>query len=136
VIQRYVFITNLIAMLQLLEASRGDLVALRLTGSIDKYDYNVMLPILEEKIKQYGKVRVYAELQEAEELSLQALWEDLKFDFRHAADFSRVAIVGNRKWLDWLTVMASPFTTAKVRYFEHIERERALDWVRANEEEQ
>ena len=123
-------------MLQLLEESKEDLVALRLTGSIDKYDYDMMLPILEEKIKQYGKVRVYAELQDAEELSLQALWEDLKFDFKHARDFNRVAIVGNRKWLDWLTVMASPFTTAKLKYFEHIDRDEALDWVKSNQEEQ
>ncbi|MBD1398361.1 STAS/SEC14 domain-containing protein [Pontibacter sp. JH31] len=122
-------------MLQLLEESKEDLVALRLTGSIDKYDYQVMLPILEEKIKQYGKVRVYAELQEVEDLSLRALWEDLKFDFRHAADFNRVAIVGNRKWLDWLTVMASPFTTAKVKYFEHIDRDKALHWIKADNEQ-
>ncbi|MBF8961768.1 STAS/SEC14 domain-containing protein [Pontibacter sp. FD36] len=120
-------------MLQLLEESRDELVAFRLAGSIDRHDYDVMLPILEEKIKQYGKIRVYAELQDAEEISLQALWEDLKFDFRHAADFKKVALVGNRKWLDWLTVMASPFTTAKVKHFEVPDRDKALEWVRSDE---
>lgn len=109
------------------------MVAFRLAGSIDRHDYDVMLPILEEKIKQYGKIRVYAELQDAEEISLQALWEDLKFDFRHAADFKKVALVGNRKWLDWLTVMASPFTTAKVKHFEVPDRDKALEWVKADE---
>ncbi|MBX0335189.1 STAS/SEC14 domain-containing protein [Pontibacter sp. HSC-14F20] len=121
-------------MLQLLEESRDELVAFRLAGSIDRHDYEVMLPILEEKIKQYGKIRVYAELQDAEEISLQALWEDLKFDFRHAGDFMKVALVGNRRWLDWLTVMASPFTTAKIKHFEVMEREQALEWVRRNDE--
>jgi hypothetical protein len=126
--------TNLIPMLQLLEESRDELVAFRLTGSIDRHDYDVMLPILEEKIKQYGKIRVYAELQDAENVSLQALWEDLKFDFRHATDFRRVALVGNQKWLDWFTVMATPFTTAKVKYFDPMDREKALDWVKTDEE--
>ncbi|GGG19083.1 hypothetical protein GCM10011323_24030 [Pontibacter amylolyticus] len=126
--------TNLIPMLQLLEESREEMVAFRLAGSVDRHDYDVMLPILEEKIKQYGKIRVYAELQEAEEISLQALWEDLKFDFRHASDFKKVALVGNRKWLDWFTVMANPFTTAKVKYFEPTDREKALEWVRRDDE--
>lgn len=121
-------------MLQLLEESRDELVAVRLAGSVDRHDYDVMLPILEEKIKQYGKIRIYAELQEVEDISLQALWEDLKFDFRHATDFERVAVVGNRKWLDWLTVMATPFTTAEIKYFEPIDRDKALDWVKQSEE--
>ncbi|WP_018477030.1 SpoIIAA family protein [Pontibacter roseus] len=120
-------------MLQLLEESKDDLVAMRLIGNVDKHDYQVMLPILEEKIKQHGKIRVYAELQDVEDLSMRALWEDLKFDFRHAADFSRAAIVGDRKWLDWLTVMASPFTTAKMKYFEYTDRDQALAWVQGTE---
>jgi hypothetical protein len=121
-------------MLQLLEESREDLMAFRLTGSVDKHDYDVMLPILEEKIKQYDKVRVYAELQDVSDLSLRALWEELRFDFRHAADFNRVAVVGNQKWLDWLTIMATPFTTAKIKYFAPVNRDLALDWVRSNAE--
>jgi hypothetical protein len=121
-------------MLELLEESKDEVVAFRLTGSVDKSDYDVMLPILEEKIKQYGKISVYAELQDTEDLSLRALWEDLKFDFRHASDFSKAAIVGDQKWLDWLTVMASPFTSAKVRYFGFINRDQALDWVKSKEE--
>lgn len=108
-------------------------MAFRLTGSVDKHDYDVMLPVLEEKIRQYGKVRVYAELQEANDLSLRALWEELRFDFRHAAHFSRVAVVGNQKWLDWLTVMATPFTSARIKHFDPINRDQGLDWVRSND---
>lgn len=116
-------------MLRLLEESRNDLVAFRLSGQIDRTDYDVMLPILEEKIKQYGKISVYAEVQDIEDFSSRALWEDLKFDFRHANDFKRAAVVGDQKWLDWLTVMATPFTSAKIKYFEPRQREEALAWV-------
>ncbi len=120
-------------MLQLLEQSKGDLVAFQLSGQVDKRDYDVMLPLLEEKIKQYGKINIYAEVQEIEDMSLQALWEDIRFDFRHAADFKKAAIVGDKKWLDWLTVLATPFTTAKIKYFEPIERTAALQWIQAEE---
>jgi len=117
------------SMLQLLEESKGDLVAFRISGHVDKNDYDVMLPLLEEKIKQYGKINVYAEMQEVEDFTLKALWEDLKFDFRHAADFKKAAFVGEQKWLDWLTIAASPFTSAKVKHFTLEQRLQALDWI-------
>jgi len=120
-------------MLQLLEESKGDLVALRISGHVDINDYDVMLPVLEEKIKQYGKISVYAELQELEDISFKALWQDLKFDFKHASDFKKAALVGEQKWLDWLTIAASPFTTAKVKHFTLEQRQQALDWVQSPE---
>lgn len=123
------------SMLQLLEESKGDLVAFRISGHVDKNDYDIMLPILEEKIKQYGKINVYAEMQEIEDYTLQALWEDLKFDFRHAADFNKAALVGEQKWLDWLTIAASPFTSATVKHFTLDQRLQALAWIQTSEEE-
>ena len=123
----------LTSMLELLEESKGDLVAFRISGHVDKNDYEIMLPILEEKIKQYGKINVYAEMQEVEDFTLKALWEDLKFDFRHAADFSKAALVGEQKWLDWLTISSSPFTTAKVKHFSLEQRQQALDWIQTPE---
>ncbi|MER2996138.1 STAS/SEC14 domain-containing protein [Pontibacter populi] len=122
-------------MLELLEESKGDLVAFRISGHVDKNDYDIMLPILEEKIKQYGKINVYAEMQDVEDFTLKALWEDLKFDFRHSADFSKAAFVGEQKWLDWLTIAASPFTPAKVKHFTLDQRQQALDWIQTPEQE-
>ena len=118
-------------MLQLLEESIGDLVALRISGHVDKTDYDVMLPLLEEKIKQHGKIKVYTELQEVEDYTLKALWEDVKFDIRHAADFKKAAIVGDQKWLDMLAILASPFTSAEIKYFNFSDRDKAMSWIKS-----
>jgi hypothetical protein len=120
-------------MLQLLEESKGDLVAFRISGHIDKNDYDIMLPVLEEKIKQHNKISVFAELQDVEDYTLKALWEDIKFDIRHANDFRRAAIVGDQMWLEMLTTAASPFTSAKVKYFNYRERDKALEWVKSED---
>jgi len=116
-------------MLQLLEESKNDLVAFRISASVDKQDYDVMLPILEERIKQHGKIRVYAEVQDVADYSIRALWEEIQFDVRHVTDFSKVAIVGDQKWIDWLTVMARPFSTARVKYFDFGQRQAAWEWI-------
>jgi len=121
-------------MIQLLEESRGDLVAFRISGSVDRHDYNIMLPLLQERIRQHGKVRVYAEVQDVEDYSLRALWEDIKFDVKHASDFSKVALIGDSKWIDWLTVMAKPFTSAEVKYFNFAQKQLAWDWIMSKQE--
>ena len=118
-------------MIQLLDDSKNDLVAFRISGHVDKRDYDVMLPVLEERIKQYGKIRVFAELQDVEDFSVRALWEDMKFDFKHAFDFSRVALLGDQKWLDWLAVASRPFTSAEVKYFDFTDRDQAWAWINA-----
>ncbi|RIJ36915.1 SpoIIAA family protein [Pontibacter oryzae] len=116
-------------MVQLFEQSKNDLVAFRVSGNVNRSDYDMMLPVLEERIRQHGKVRVYAEVQDVEEYTLQALWEDIKFDLKHATDFSKVALIGDRKWIDWLTTMAKPFTSAKLRYFDYSDRNEAWEWI-------
>lgn len=120
-------------MLQLLEESKDDLVAMSLSGPVDRRDYDKMLPTLEAKIKQYGKINLYAEVHQVEAYTLRALWEDLKFDVRHLTDFRKVAIVGDKKWMDWVTSMASAFTTAKLKYFEPGQKIQAMNWLRHDE---
>lgn len=118
-----------LSMIQLLEESKEDLVAFRISGHIDKSDYEIMLPVLEEKIKQHGKIRVYAEVQEVDDYTFEALWEEIKFDFKHATDFTKAAIVGDKTWIDWATVMAKPFTSAQIRYFDFTQRDQAWAWI-------
>ncbi len=36
-----------------------------------------------------------------------ALWADMKVDTRHANDFSRIAVVADRKWIEWGTKAAA-----------------------------
>ncbi|WP_089317335.1 STAS/SEC14 domain-containing protein [Pontibacter ummariensis] len=116
-------------MIQVLEESKEDIVAFRISGKVDKNDYQVMLPVLEEKIRQHGKVRVYAEMQDVEEYSLEALWDEIRYDISHATDFSRVAIVGGRRWTNWLTNLAKPFTSAEVKYYDFSDRSKAWSWI-------
>ena len=63
--------------------------------------------------------------------------DDLDMDRirRKLRHFSKAALVGEQKWLDWLTIAASPFTPAKVKHFTLDQRQQALDWIQTPEQE-
>ena len=118
-------------MLQLLEEANDDLVAFRISADVDKNDYDVMLPVLEDKIRQHGKIKVYAELMNVETYTLKALWKEIKFDLKHLNDFSKAAIVGDAPWMNMVATMAKPFTTAEVKHFDFEHRSDAWAWINA-----
>jgi hypothetical protein len=60
-----------------------------------------------------------------------ALWEDIKFDVKHFSDIERVAMVGEKKWQKGMSEFCRPFTTAKIRYFDHSEANAAREWAEA-----
>jgi hypothetical protein len=68
-------------------------------------------------------------LAKAARMMRGALWEDLKFDFKHFNDIERLAIVGESKWHEGMAWFCKPFTTAKVRYFGVDEAVDAREWV-------
>ncbi len=58
-----------------------------------------------------------------------AAWEDLKFDLKHFNHIERLAIVGETKWEKGMSVFCRPFTTAKIRYFDHTDIDKAREWI-------
>ena len=48
---------------------------------------------------------------------LADLWQDIKFDVKHFGDIERLAMVGEKKWEQWMATFCKPFTTATVKYF-------------------
>jgi hypothetical protein len=42
----------------------------------------------------------------------------------------RIALVGEKKWEEWMAKVCKPFTMAKVRYFDASEIDAAWAWVR------
>ncbi len=108
---------------------KEDLVAVSVSGHLDKHDYEQIIPVLENKIAQFGKINLYWEMVGLEGWRLDGLWKDLKFDLKHVNDFRKVAIVGDKKWEEWIATMIKPFTTAEVKFFNELHRDEAMTWV-------
>ena len=117
-------------MFKYLKEHAGDVAAVKLVEQASRADYESLLPELEEKIRRFGKINLYWEM-EFDGWQPVAAWQDLKFDLKHVNNFKRVALVGDHKWEEWLARMVRPFTTAEVRYYDRSRREEALAWVTA-----
>jgi universal stress protein A len=112
----------------------GNTLAIRASGKLNHKDYQAFLPKLEEKIKQYGQISLLLELDNFSGWDTKAAKDDFKFGFKHMGDLDRIAIVGDKAWEHWMTMMAKPFMLlGKVRYFDRERLQEAWDWLREKE---
>ncbi|MEZ6097721.1 MAG: STAS/SEC14 domain-containing protein [Pirellulaceae bacterium] len=114
---------------ELEERNEGKTLLVRVTGRLEKQDYEQFTPEVERLIKQHGKIRVLLETHDFHGWDAGALWDDIKFDVKHFNDIERLAIVGEKKWEKGMATFCKPFTTAKVRYFEQDQAAEAQAWI-------
>jgi len=105
------------------------ILAVHASNKLTKEDYEHFIPEVERLIKQEGKIRLLFEMHDFHGWDAGALWEDIKFDFKHFADIERLAMVGEKKWEEWMATFCKPFTSAQIRYFDHNQAEDARRWI-------
>ncbi len=113
----------------LTESMDGKLINVTVSGKLTKEAYQAFVPKTEEAIKKFGKVRVLFVMNDFHGWDAGALWEDMKFDIKHFAHIERLAIVGETKWEQGMAVFCRPFTTAKLKYFDHKDLDQAQKWI-------
>ena len=107
----------------------GKIVHVKASGKLTKESYETFAPVIDEQIQEHGKLRLLFEMHDFHGWSAGALWEDLKFDFKHWKDIERLAIVGESKWEQGMAVFCKPFTTARIQYFDHTQLDDAKSWI-------
>ena len=97
---------------------------------LDEQDYEKLIPILESKIKRFGKISWYFEVNNFDGWTVEAMWKDAKFDIKHRNDFEKIAIVGNKQWHVWMSEILKPFTDADIKYYDSENKEVAKQWIK------
>jgi SpoIIAA-like len=120
-------------MIEIMTESSGSALALRATGKLTDADYkDVMIPKLEEIIKQSGKAKVLLYLpKDFAGWEAHAAWDDARFGLQHRNDFEKLAVVGGAKWIEWATKIGAYFMKGEVKTFPEALLTEALDWIRA-----
>lgn len=118
-------------MIEIMKESSGAMLAVRATGMVSGEDYTeTWIPALEKVITEHGKGSCLLYMDENfEGWELKAMWEDAKFGFAHRNDFSKLAVVGGPKWVEWGTRVAGTLMKGEVKTYAIEELAEALKWA-------
>lgn len=108
-----------------------NILVVRLGGTVTRDDYLQFLPEAESLIARCGRIRILVDMRDFHGWTLEAFWEDIKFDWKHYSDIERLAMVGETKWQEWMASFCQPFTKAEVAYFSQEKAADAWDWIEA-----
>jgi hypothetical protein len=118
---------------KLLPESSGKVIGFRIRGKLTEEDYTeVLIPIIEEGIKEYSKIRLLLQVENFQGWTPGGAWEDLK-NWPKFRSFERMALVGDESWDDFMTWMLqvfAVFTHTKLRFFRMERLGEAWDWLR------
>jgi SpoIIAA-like len=111
------------------EKDGGKVLEIRVSGKLAHEDYEQLVPEFERLIKQHGQLRLLFEMKDFHGWTAGALWDDFKVGLKHFADIERLAMVGDKRWEQGMSVFCRPFTTARIRYFDRAAIEEARAWL-------
>lgn len=115
--------------IEMQEESKGKILAVRAKGTLTRSDYDAFVPEFERVLHLHGKPRVLFDMTQFHGWDPAAMWEDIKFDWKHFADADRFAMVGEAKWQAFMTALSKPLTKAAVRYFDQAHIGEARHWL-------
>jgi SpoIIAA-like len=116
-------------MIEQLTTNAPGILGFRMSGKLHDADYKTFVPTVEAAVAASGKIRLFARFEDFHGWDLHALWDDIKFSTKHCTDIERIALVGDRKWEEWMAKVCKPFTMAKIRYFDAADEKAAWAWL-------
>ena len=116
-------------MIERMTRGPDNVVAFKLSGTLHDADYEHLVPVIDAALERHDKVRLLAWFHDFHGWTATAVWDDMKFDAKHFTKFERIALVGEKKWQEWMSAVCKPFTSASVKYFDASEVEAAWKWI-------
>ncbi len=115
-------------MIEQLSGVPAGTLGFKLSGKLHDEDYKTFVPAIDAAAKS-GKVRLLAQFHDFQGWDLKALWDDIKFSTTHCTKIERIALVGEKKWEQWMAKVCKPFTMAKIKYFDASQVDAAKAWL-------
>ena len=122
-------------MFQFIPVREENIFAFRATGKLTDDDYQQFLPELTTLIHKYGPISLLVELDDFHGWDSKAARDDFDFGKSHDDDFIRIAIVGEKRWQKWMTMIGNIVSDTKIHFFSRDELQNAWDWLREGNEE-
>lgn len=117
-------------MIETLPTDSPKVLGFKLSGKLHDADYKTFVPAIDAALQKEGKVRLLAQFHDFHGWDMAALWDDIKFSTTHCTKIDRIALVGEKKWEEWMAKVCKPFTMAKIQYFDAAKIDDARTWLK------
>ena len=119
-------------MIKFIEDLPGNIVAVRLSGDVKAEDYDkVLVPAIEEKVKEYGQVRLLYQLDpDFKKFTRNAMFEDMKLGIHNFKSFEKIAFVSDVDWIIDAVEIFKHVIPGKVKTYNNKELPEAKAWIR------
>lgn len=116
-------------MLEKLSQSTGNILGYKAVGKITKEDYPALKADVEALLQQEQSISMLLDLEEFEGEEIKAWGADFEFGHEYRTKIAKMAIVGDKKWQEWMTSLIDPFYAREAEFFPTDEREAAWEWL-------
>ena len=118
-------------MLDYREDVSDNLVEIVVDGRVSRAEFDAVAARLEAAIARHGKLRLLEEIRSCGGLDPATFGVDLRFSLRHLGDFSRCAVVTEKRWISWLAKAMVPLVPCEIRHFPPERIAAARSWLGA-----
>ncbi len=118
-------------MIETLQGFPPKVLAFACKGHVTRQDYEtVLIPAVNEALKQPGKVRLYYQIN-ADFTGVEpgAAWEDFKVGMQHITRWERMAVVTDVDWIRRAIHAFGFLMPGELKIFPLAEQARARDWI-------
>ena len=104
-------------------------LSLKIAGKLTHEDYEKINPMIDAALEgvKDPKIHAFIDASELEGWELMAAWDDFKLGLKHGGEFEKIAILGNNKWQEYTSKIASWFIAGQVEHFENADD--AILWL-------
>jgi hypothetical protein len=98
-------------------------------GTLTHADYEHINPIIDTALAgvKSPSINVFLDASELDGWELRAAWDDMKLGLKHGSEFKKVAIAGNKKWLELSARLGNWFMSGEIQFFD--DTHEALTWL-------
>jgi hypothetical protein len=116
-------------MLETIELKEKNIVVTKASEKLKKEDIEKIHSLICTILNKGIKVRWYFEMENFTGWDLPGFWEDIKMNTAHAHEYERIAMVGDKKWEEWVSQFMKLFTNAEIKYFNIDQKKEAKNWI-------
>ena len=116
-------------MIKILPQSTDKILAIKISGTLTHEDYEEFIPLLDAKIRDGQHIHMLADITEFKGMTAHAVLDDFFASVKYWPNFEAVAVVGNKDWEKFLTMVGNYLSPADTEYFEAGEIAKAWRWL-------